>query len=264
VRAVPDPRSLFDLTGRTALVTGAGGGLGAHAAVALGAFGARVLVTDHPSRQEELRATSESLRASGTTADVGLCDVADEASVEGVVARAVDAAGRIDILVHCAGVMIRQPTFEMSLADWNRVVDVNLTGTWLVNRAVARPMTEHGYGRIINTSSVYASIVGPLPEAPYYASKAGVANLTRGLAAEWGRAGVTVNCLAPGLFFPTRMTAPLADDPGRLEQMAARTLLGRLGDPATDIGGTVVWLASAAAAYVTGQVIHVDGGWSAW
>jgi gluconate 5-dehydrogenase len=259
-----DLRSLFDLTGRTALVTGAGGGLGAHAAVALGTFGARVMVTDHPSRQEDLRATSASLDTFATTPDVGLCDVTDEASVEAVVAEAIDAAGKIDILVHCAGVMIRQPALEMSLADWNRVVDVNLTGTWLTNRAVARSMTTHGYGRIINTSSLYANIVGPLPEAPYYASKAGVANLTRGLAAEWGMAGVTVNCLAPGVFFPTPMTAPLAEDPGRLEQMAARTLLGRLGDPATDLGGTVVWLASAAAAYVTGQLIHVDGGWSAW
>jgi gluconate 5-dehydrogenase len=222
------------------------------------------MVTDHPSKQEDLHATRASLDGFGTTTDVGLCDVTDEASVDAVVAEAIDADGKIDILVHCAGVMIRQPTLEMSLADWNRVVDVNLTGTWLTNRAVARSMTEHGYGRIINTSSLYANIVGPLPEAPYYASKAGVANLTRGLAAEWGMAGVTVNCLAPGVFFPTPMTAPLAEDPGRLEQMAARTLLGRLGDPATDLGGTVVWLASAAAAYVTGQLIHVDGGWSAW
>jgi NAD(P)-dependent dehydrogenase (short-subunit alcohol dehydrogenase family) len=160
--------------------------------------------------------------------------------------------------------MLRGATLQTSVADWQRVLETNLTGTWLTARAVARDMVSRGYGRIVTTASIYARIVGPIPEPAYYASKAGVANLTRGLAAEWGRGGITVNCVAPGVFFPTQMTQALADDPGRLQEMGQRTLLGRLGDPATDLGPTIVWLASDAAQYVTGQVIYVDGGWTAW
>jgi NAD(P)-dependent dehydrogenase (short-subunit alcohol dehydrogenase family) len=176
----------------------------------------------------------------------------------------VDRLGKIDILVHHAGVMLRRETLDTSVADWQRVIDINVTGTWLMARAVARDMITRGYGRIIATSSVYANIVGPIPEPAYYASKAAVANLTRALASEWGRRGITVNCVAPGVFFPTRMTQALAEDPGRLDEMAQRTLLGRVGDPAQDLSGTIIWLASDAARYVTGQVIYVDGGWTAW
>jgi gluconate 5-dehydrogenase len=255
---------MFDLSGRIALVTGASaGGLGHFSAVALAQAGASVVVADAPARAADLEETASAVRAAGGEADVATFDVAAEAEVEGAFARMIDRHGRIDILVHHAGVMMRRPSFETSVADWQRIIDVNLTGTWLVARAAARGMVDRGHGRIITTSSIYASIVGPLPEPAYYASKAGVANLTRGLAAEWGPHGVTVNCLAPGVFFPTQMTQPLADDPGRLQEMSRRTLLGRLGDPAKDIAGTVVWLASESAGYVTGQVIYVDGGWSA-
>jgi gluconate 5-dehydrogenase len=232
--------------------------------VALAAFGAHVLVTDHPSRESDLEETRVALASYGEHSAVRMCDVSDERQVAELVQSALDVAGRLDILVHHAGVMLRKPTLDMSRSDWDRVVDVNLTGTWLLNRATARPMVAQRYGRIVNMSSIYAEIVGPLPEAPYYASKAGVANLSRGLAAEWGADGVTVNCIAPGVFYPTQMTAPLAEDPQRLERMAARTLLGRLGDPARDLAGAVVWLVSDAAAYVTGQLIYVDGGWTAW
>ena len=217
-----------------------------------------------PARSDEVEATAATVRSRGGSASVITFDVTADDDVNAAVADVLARHGRIDILVHHAGVMMRSPSFETSVADWQRVIDVNLTGTWLVARAAARNMVERGSGSIITTSSLYTAIVGPIPEPAYYASKAGVANLTRGLAAEWGLSGVTVNCLAPGVFFPTQMTQPLADDPGRLEQMSKRTLLGRLGDPAVDLGGTVVWLASDAARYVTGQVIYIDGGWTAW
>ena len=119
-------------------------------------------------------------------------------------------------------------------------------------------------GRIINFSTVYAERVGPIPESAYYASKAGIVNVTRAVASEGGPDGITANCLAPAVFYPTRMTAPLADDPERLEWFRARTMLGRLGDPATDLTGPLLLLASDAGAYLTGQILYVDGGWSAW
>lgn len=261
----PTGRGPFDLTDRVALVTGAAaGGLGHFSALALAGQGAHVVATDAPSRSAELDGTRTAVTDGGGSADTTTFDVSVEADVEAAVHRVLERHGRIDILVHHAGVMLRRPTLETSLAAWQHVIDVNLTGTWLVARAAARDMVARGDGRIITTASIYADIVGPLPEPAYYASKAGVANLTRGLAAEWGSSGVTVNCLAPGVFYPTQMTQALADDPGRLEEMSRRTLVGRLGDPAVDLAGAVVWLASDAARYVTGQVIYVDGGWTAW
>jgi NAD(P)-dependent dehydrogenase (short-subunit alcohol dehydrogenase family) len=119
-------------------------------------------------------------------------------------------------------------------------------------------------GRIITLGSLYTTIVGRIPEAAYYAAKAAVSNLARGLAMEFAPRGITVNCIAPGVFYPTRMTAPLGDDPGRLQAMTDRTMLGRLGDPLRDLQGVVAFLASPASAYVTGQTLFVDGGWSAW
>jgi gluconate 5-dehydrogenase len=263
-----DQHDPFDLGGRVALVTGAApGGLGHFTALGLARQGATVVAADVPGRLDELdqtigavaEVTGRADACSATTFDVSV-----EAEVDEAVRSTVDRLGKIDILVHHAGVMLRRETLDTSVADWQRVIDVNVTGTWLMARAVARDMITRGYGRIIATSSVYANIVGPIPEPAYYASKAAVANLTRALASEWGRRGITVNCVAPGVFFPTRMTQALAEDPGRLDEMAQRTLLGRVGDPAQDLSGTIIWLASDAARYVTGQVIYVDGGWTAW
>jgi gluconate 5-dehydrogenase len=258
----------FDLSGRVALVTGAApGGIGHFTAVGLAGQGATVVAADVPARVQELNETVEAVAAATGRADACSAttfDVSVETEVEEAVQSTVARLGKIDILVHHAGVMLRGETLETSLADWQRVIDINLTGTWLIARAVARDMITRGYGRIVTTSSIYTHIVGPIPEPAYYASKAGVGNLTRGLAAEWGRRGITVNCVAPGVFFPTQMTQALAADPGRLDEMAQRTLLGRAGDPAEDLSGTIIWLASDAARYVTGQVIYVDGGWTAW
>lgn len=262
---MPDARSLFDLTGTTAVVTGSGhGGLGYHAAVALADLGARLVVSDHPANEAALNRTVDDIRRDGGTCVSHLCDVASEEEVDELVAAATVELGSIDALSHHAGVMLRKGAFQTTVEEWNRILSINLTGTWLVNRAVARTMAGSGGGAIVNTSSVYADIVGPLPESAYYASKAGVVNLTRGLAMEWAEHDIRVNCLAPGVFYPTKMTAPLAEDPHRLESMAARAMMKRLGRPDEDFAGPVVFLLSSASRYMTGQLLYVDGGWAAW
>ena len=176
----------------------------------------------------------------------------------------VEGHGRLDVVVNAAGVMLRKPYDETTLEEFEHVVRVNLTGTWLVGREAGKVLSAAGGGRIVNLTTVYAERVGPVPESAYYASKAGVVNVTRALASELGRHGVTVNCLAPGVFYPTKMTAPLGSDPERLDWFAGRTMLGRLGDPDRDFAGPLLLLASPASSYVTGQVVYVDGGWSAW
>ncbi|MCD4526565.1 SDR family NAD(P)-dependent oxidoreductase [Nocardioides sp. cx-173] len=238
--------SLFDLTGQVALVIGAApGGLGERASIALADHGATVEVAD---------IAGAALRV----------DVTDEASVAALFADVVARHGRVDIVVNAAGVMLRKPYDETTLEEFEHVVRVNLTGTWLVGRAAGQAMTPQGSGRIVNLTTVYAERVGPVPESAYYASKAGVANVTRALAMELGPHAITVNCLAPGVFYPTQMTAALAEDPERLAWFSGRTMLGRLGDPATDFAGPLLLLASPASSYITGQVLYVDGGWSAW
>lgn len=253
----PDP---FDVTDQVAVVVGAAaGGLGQHAAEVLAARGARVVLADLAARRDDLARTAPDDAASRHD-----CDVTDEHQVEALFDAVLAEHGRCDIAVNAAGVMLRKSYDTTSVEEFERVVRTNLTGTWLVGRAAGRRMAAQGSGRIVTLSTVYAERVGPVPESAYYASKAGVANVTRALAAELGPSGVRVNCLAPGVFFPTQMTAALADDPERLAWFAQRTMLGRLGSPDTDLAGPLLLLASAASGYLTGQVIYVDGGWSAW
>jgi gluconate 5-dehydrogenase len=254
---------LLRLDGSTALVVGAGGDLGRRSAEVLGQLGARVIVADYEGALENLEATVASLKSLDVEVDSMLCDVCNEDDVTDLVAFA-NARGDLKVLVNAAGVMLRKPAVETTLEEWRHVIDVNLTGTWLLNRATAAVMAAGGGGKIVNIATVYAERVGPVPESAYYASKAGVANLTRSMASEFGREGVHVNCLALGVFYPTNMTAPLSGNPEMLAWMTERTLLKRLGDPKIDLDGPIMMLATGAASYMTGQVVYYDGGWSAW
>ncbi|MGO4691942.1 SDR family NAD(P)-dependent oxidoreductase [Glaciibacter sp. 2TAF33] len=252
----------FSLAGKVALVVGAGaGGLGERIAAAFAEQGAVLAIVDREARADDLDATAGRC---GGGASVHFCDVTDEAQVEALLDAVITRHGRVDILVNAAGVMLRKAYDETTLDEFQRVIGVNLTGTWLLNRAAGRRMSAQGSGKIVNLSTVYAERVGPVPESAYYASKAGIANVTRALAAELGPHGVTVNCVAPGVFYPTQMTAALGESPDQRAWFSQRTMLGRLGDPDRDIAGPVILLASDASAYMTGQVVYVDGGWSAW
>ncbi len=262
---------LFDLSGKVALVIGAAaGGLGERAAKALAGAGAIVAVADLAASRAELSATARSCwtgghQAAENQASEHRVDVTDERAVARLFENVIAAHGRLDIVVNAAGIMLRKPYDETTVEEFERVVRVNLTGTWLVGREAGKALTRQGTGgRIVNLTTVYAERVGPVPESAYYSSKAGVVNVTRSLASELGPHGITVNCLAPGVFYPTQMTAPLGAQPDRLQWFADRTMLGRLGDPDADFAGPLLLLASPASAYMTGQVVYVDGGWSAW
>ncbi|WP_033288863.1 SDR family oxidoreductase [Amycolatopsis jejuensis] len=251
---------MTSLAGKSALVTGAGkGGLGYAAAIALARAGADIIVVEHKAGMRRAETTLADVLALGRKCVALEADVSDENQVtsafEGL---------HVDVVVNAAGVMLRKPTVETSVAEWRHVLEVNVTGTWLVARELAPQMLERGEGRIINVASQYAALAGPLPEPAYYASKGAVANLTRGLASEWSRGGVTVNCIAPGVFYPTQMTEPLGADPDVLARMMNRTMAGRLGDPDRDLDGLVTFLAGPDSAYVTGAIMYADGGWSAW
>lgn len=200
------------------------------------------------------------MRALGRRALAIAADVADVKSVEAMAAQAESRLGRVDILVNNAGVNVRKPAAEYTEADWDQVLDVNLKGAFFTTLAVGRAMLRRKRGRIINICSL-TSAIGIRNIPAYAASKGGLFSLTRALAVEWAPCGVTVNAIGPG-YFLTPMTQPLFEDPERRAWIESRIPLGRPGQPA-DLGGAVVFLASDASSYVTGQILFVDGGWLA-
>lgn len=247
-------RSLFDLTGRVAVVTGGGGGLGFEMARALKEAGAAVVLVGR--RRDALEEACQRLGDGvlALSADVTRAD-----QVESTMAEARAWRGRIDVLVNAAGTHAIRPSHDLPVADWQRVVDVNLSGSFLCARTVAPMMREQGGGKIINIGSVM-SVWGLPRRAAYAASKGGITLLTRSLAQEWGPWRINVNAIAPG-FFRTRLNAALFDDREWVERLTARLALGRPGAPG-DLDGAVVFLASRASDYVTGQVLYVDGGFT--
>jgi gluconate 5-dehydrogenase len=251
--------SLFDLTGRRALVTGSSKGIGAALAAGLAGAGAEVVLN---GRNPGVLARARDELAAGTGAAVHAVafDVTDPAAVEAGLRDAEAAAGPLDILVNNAGVQHREPLLQVSVTDWQRLLDTNLTSAFIVGRAAARGMTERGYGKIINVCSVLTWLARP-GTAGYAASKGGLAMLTRSMCAEWANSGVTANGLAPG-YVVTELTRALADDPEFDDWLRGRTPAGRWARP-DDLIGTLVWLAAPASDFVNGQVIAVDGGLTA-
>jgi gluconate 5-dehydrogenase len=247
--------NLFDLAGKVAMVTGASRGLGQFFGRALAQAGADLVITSrHLETLEGFRREVEGL---GCRALPLALDVRDHASIQKAVEAALGHYGKIDILVNNAGCNARKPALEVTWEDWNLVLDTNLRGTFFVAQAVARSMIARRYGRIINIGSV-TSVFGYAGLAPYCASRGGVKQLTMSLADDWGPHGVTVNCLAPG-WFKTQQNAVLYENKEWVEYICDRIPLKRPGQP-LDLDGAVVFLASDASAYITGQTLLVDGG----
>jgi NAD(P)-dependent dehydrogenase (short-subunit alcohol dehydrogenase family) len=247
--------SLFDLTGRVALVTGTSRGLGQYFARALARAGADLILT---SRDRATLAPFEAeIAALGRRSISISLDVTNEASIHTACAEAEQAFGKIDILVNNAGMNIRKPALEVQWDDWNRILDTNLRGSFFVAQAVARGMIARGYGRIINIGSVTA-VAGYAGLGPYGASRGGIRQLTMSLADDWGPHGVTVNCLAPG-WFKTAQNAIMYENQEWVDYLTDRIPLKRPGRP-DDLDGPVVFLASEESRYITGQTLLVDGG----
>jgi NAD(P)-dependent dehydrogenase (short-subunit alcohol dehydrogenase family) len=256
---VSEAPSPFSIRGRVAVVTGASAGLGVAFARGLAAAGARVALVAR--RGDRLEALAAELSQRGAELLAVPCDVADEAAVDGMVAAVLDRFGALDILVNNAGVTEIVPAEEDSLASFRRVLEVNLTGAFLCAQRCARPMLAAGRGAIVNIASVLGLVgTGQIPQASYAASKGGLVNLTRELAAQWARRGVRVNGIAPA-WFASEMTGDMFQDERSMRFVRLRTPMGRPGEP-EELVGPLLFLVSDAASYVTGQVLAVDGGWT--
>lgn len=238
-----------------ALVTGASRGLGQYFGRALARAGADLIITSR--NPEDLKSFASEIEQMGRKALRLALDVRNFESIQHMVTQAVSAVPRIDILVNNAGCNIRKPALEVTWDDWNQVVDTNLRGSFFVAQAVARHMVAQRYGRIINIGSV-TCVAGYAGLAPYGASRGGIKQLTMSLADDWGIHGITVNCLAPG-WFKTHQNAVMYENQQWVEYLCDRIPLKRPGQP-QDLEGAVVFLASDASAYITGQTLLVDGG----
>ena len=249
------PDNLFDLTGRVAIITGASRGLGQYFARALAKAGADLILTSRT--RESLAAFEKEVRSLGRRAASLELDVRDQQNIEKFGAAAENVYGHLDILVNNAGCNVRKPALEVTWDDWNLILDTNLRGSFFVAQAVARRMIPRNYGRIINIGSV-TSVAGYAGLGPYGASRGGIRQLTMSLADDWGKYGITVNCLAPG-WFRTAQNSVLYEDKEWVKYLVERIPLKRPGQP-NDLDGAIVFLASEASRYVTGQTLLVDGG----
>ena len=248
----------LDLTGRSAVVIGGGTGIGRAIALGLAQAGADVAPTSR--RKDVVDAAAGEIEGLGRRSLRVTSDIADESSLTAVLRAAIDAFGKVDILVNSAGITKRTPTIEVSDREWNDILATNLTGTLRACRVFGRHMIERQYGRIINIASL-SSFVALLDVAAYSASKAAVASLTKSLAIEWARMGVNVNAIAPGVF-RTPLNEGLLDGTVRGREFLTRTPMARFGN-VEELAGAAVFLASEAASFVTGHILAVDGGFLA-
>ena len=250
--------SLFDLHGRVAVVTGGTSGLGHAIALGLAGAGADVVATSR--RQEQVDKTAAEIEAFGRRSLRLASDVARRASVQALHDAVLGAFGKVDILVNAAGITFKKPVLELEEADWQRVMETNLTGTLRACQIFGATMVAAGYGRIVNIASL-STFVSFHEVAAYSASKAAVGSLTRSLAVELAKKGVNVNAIAPGIF-PTPLNSTIIQGTPRGEELLMRTPMGRFGR-AEEVAGAAVFLASESASFVTGQVIVVVGGFLA-
>lgn len=247
---------IFDLAGKTALVTGASGGLGRGIALGLAEAGADVVCASFSSSQE----TADLITALGRKASVIESDLSDHSKLQGMFDEALKLTGKVDILVNNAGIIRRTPAKDHSEKDWFDVIDINLSTVFLLSQIAGRSMIERGSGKIINICSML-SYQGGINVPGYTASKHGVAGLTKALANEWAASGIQINGIAPG-YMETNNTAPILADEKRTASITERIPAGRWGTP-EDLKGPAVFLASSASDYMNGHILCVDGGWMA-
>ncbi len=250
---------LFDLTGKVAMVTGGTRGLGEAAAKALAKAGAAVAICGRS--QGDMERVSGDLHARGCSVKGFELDVLSREKIRRGVDQVIEHFGKIDILINNAGVNHRVPTLEFSEEQWDRVLDTNLKGYFLVAQAVVPQMLERGYGKVVNMGSIFGTVALPMQLA-YACSKGGVNQLTKVMALEWAKQGVRVNAIGP-TYFETELVTQIRRDRERFEFINERTPMGRWGYP-SEIEGIVIFLSAPASDFITGQIIYIDGGWTAW
>jgi NAD(P)-dependent dehydrogenase (short-subunit alcohol dehydrogenase family) len=253
------PATLFDLKHKVAIVTGAGGGLGAWLSAGLGAAGAHVLLTDHP--RSPTRQTAEAIRLAGGTVHEFECDLLADSAAENIVAAATEKFGCVDILVNNAGTNRREPIFEVTRQTWDLISGIDLRVPYELSRAAARVMAEKGTGGSIVHIGSLNNAIGLEGVSVYGAHKAALCQLAKSMAVEWARYKIRVNALCPG-FMLTPLSKPLWDDPQKGSWIMERSLMRRPGYP-EELIGSLLLLASGAGSFITGQTMYVEGGWLA-
>lgn len=251
--------SLFDLSGKIAVVTGASSGLGVQFATALAKQGADIAVVAR--RIEKLQEVSNEIKKLGRDCIAVKCDVTKESDIKNAVKEITDHYGTIDILVNNAGVAVAEPAETQSKEDWSKVIDANLTGVYLFAREVGKIMIDKKYGKVINIGSIHSNVaIAGNTISAYCAAKGGVLMLTKALASEWAKYNITVNAIGPA-YFASEMTESVIESDEFTQFVKMRCPMGRIGRPG-ELDGALIYLASDSSSYTTGQIIYVDGGWN--